>query len=263
MVLLNIYFPSSWWDISILILAIFIAPIIIRWALLSMKKAIDLPYLMVLLLIIILVLIWFIIARAFPAIRDALQNTNVSQEAKPWIWISLAVILLLLIFRKRLTRIKGPKVGVMNWKWLIVPGLIFLVLWGYKKYQVSKLLNDMIPSRNASVVNSTSSSNTNSLQSSERLNMNGKNEMRQGKFFKFSVDYDDPNISFDPQGSDTTALFFQKAEDPTRKWTLYLWKNSKGEKKYRFSPRPPLHEALVGTIYVRSKNNAIVVVSQK
>lgn len=91
------------------------------------------------------------------------------------------------------------------------------------------------------------------------LNLNGENVMEKGVFFKFKVNYDDPGISFNPNGSDTTVLSFYKAEDKTRNWRLKLWKDNQGNKQYLFSPIQPSGDVLVGTVFVCCENKTNVV----
>jgi hypothetical protein len=94
--------------------------------------------------------------------------------------------------------------------------------------------------------------------------MDGKNFMKKDDFFQFDVNWDEPGISFDPETSENVVLYFQKAEDPTRRWRLVLWKNKQGKKEYSFSPSVPIAEALVGKVYVKSEISSVnVVVSRK
>ncbi len=111
MPLLNIYFPSHWWDISLLVLVILILPVIIRQGLMSMKKAIDLPYVMVLLLLLVVTIIWFLIAKGVPGIIGFVKGIDLSGISK-WVWIGLGALVVTLLIIKFRPRSYGRLYGI-------------------------------------------------------------------------------------------------------------------------------------------------------
>lgn len=179
-----------------------------------------------------------------------------------WFWIGLILLVILIAFRKSIF----SKVPSVSWNKKLFQWIAGFVGLGLLTWFI--LIPYVIPyiggwfSRGGSTSNSPSD-NVVTATYCPNFNLNGTNVMSKGEWFKYDVNWDDPAISFDPEGSDTTVLSFKKHENPTRAWTLRIWKNSAGEKKWKFYPRHPLFEALVGTTYVKSaKADAIVVVSQ-
>lgn len=208
------------------------------------------------------------------------NNSNI-KIPRLWQWVLtllFGVFVIVLLFRAfkiktkklnlnlvRSEKTKEPKVKKklkIKWSWLkwtIGVAAVVAILWftGGVSYAI-RWWNWQTRS-----TSTTSNSTNTSDQNLPKLNMNGVNIMSKGQFFEFKVDWDDKSISFDPEGSDTTTLFFYKAENATRKWTLKLWKNPKGKKEYRFDPRPPLAEALVGRVRVCCQSgSSVVFVSQ-
>lgn len=168
-------------------------------------------------------------------------------------WIGLAVVILLFIFRKKVL----PK---FNWKWLWIIPVLILAYWIYYEWQDYKIKK--LSWKPNVVINN--SNRVDPLIGSPYLDMNGKNFMQKGEFFQFDVNWDDPSVSFDPETSEKVVLYFQKAEDPTRRWRLVLWKNKQGKKEYLFYPSTPIAEALIGKVYVKSEISSVnVVVSRK
>lgn len=195
-----------------------------------------------------------------------------------WVWfifLGTMILVILWYFRKKIS-FKKPNitwklpdvqkfVKKFSWKWLwsipIFIGSAWLIWLVY-----STIIAPWLVSKYAETHPTQSSIRytVDPLNGSPDFNTNGRNSMKKGEFFQFTVGWDEPGISYDPIDSDTTLLFFQKSEDITLKWTLKLWKNESGEKEYLWSPIAPVAKVWVGKIYVKCINrSAIVVVSKK
>jgi hypothetical protein len=179
-----------------------------------------------------------------------------------WLWVAIALLTLVIIFWKKIPGIKKPEkiTGGLIWK---VLGVIAIILIGYYIYYEWQDYKTKKLSWKPNVVIG-DSDKKDPLIGSPYLKMDGENFMEKGQFFQFDINWDDPDISFDPQTSEKVVLYFQKAEDPTRKWRLVLWKNKQGKKEHLFSPSVPIAKALVGRVYVKSEISSVkVVVSRK
>lgn len=180
-----------------------------------------------------------------------------------WFWFVLGILIILIIvwnFRKNLLS-KIP--GKFNWKWLW--SLLGLVVAAWLVWLGWSLIEPIFVTKYAEQhpQQSTTRYRVDPLNGSPDFNTNGRNSMKEGEWYQFTVDWDEPGISYDPIDSDTTLLFFQKSENPTRKWTLKLWKNESGEKEYLWSPIAPVVAVWVGKIYVKCINRSTVVVVSK
>lgn len=180
-----------------------------------------------------------------------------------WFWVGLILLLIAIIFGKSMVT-KASLVKWSSWKpALFIIGILIIgsLIW----FVLIPLVPNFWNSSTASTTWSSSAPTSTSTVAIDCpvFNLNGTNDMKKGQWFKYEVNWDDPAISFDPKGGDTAVLYFKKHENATRAWTLTIWKNSAGEKKWKFYPRHPLHGALVGTVYVKSaRSDAVVMVSQ-
>jgi hypothetical protein len=142
--------------------------------------------------------------------------------------------------------------------WIV---LVFLLFWfGIDYLRGIKNLNKSNNNTSESYDNNSGVS----VKNYPKLNMNGQNVMKAGEFKKFTIEYDGPTISWDIAGSDTVSLYFEKSEDKTRNWKLKIWRDKKGIKQYKFYPyKPPILAALIGSVYIKTEKDAIVIVSTK
>jgi hypothetical protein len=182
--------------------------------------------------------IWLLIKYWSSIFRNNVSGATIAKKASEW-WKNF----------------KLPK-WVKNLFWIV---LVFLVFWfgigylrGIKSLSKSNDTNSESYHNNSGV----------SIKNYPNLNMNGQNVMKAGEFKKFTIEYDGPTISWDIAGNDTVSLHFEKSEDKTRNWNLKIWRNKKDIKQYKFYPyKPPILAALVGTVYIKTEKDAIVIVS--
>jgi hypothetical protein len=205
---------------------------------------------------------------------DSLSIGNIS----PWfIFIPIGLVLIWLVYKYWSSIFPSKPSSGGNWKkfrvwwktWKFpkwVKGLIwivlsFLALW----FLVGYLAGIKNLSKSSNNISESYDNNSGvSVKNYPKLNMNGQNVMKAGEFKKFTIEYDGPTISWDVAGSDTVSLYFEKSEDKTRNWQLKIWRDKKGIKQYKFYPyKPPILAALVGTVYIKTERDAIVIVSTK
>lgn len=111
--------------------------------------------------------------------------------------------------------------------------------------------------------NSTTNSSSQKEEAYQTFVMGEPVDMAPNQWFKYTIGYDEGGIYFDaPDKKGLFTLYFEKAEDRSTKWSLTVW-YEKGKKCWRFSPRAPLPEVAIGTTYVKSENDATVVVSKR
>lgn len=192
------------------------------------------------------------------------KNPIITLVSSYWFWIIVILLVVSLLLRPKLVKNKTEKIN-WSWKWLwsipIFIGSAWLIWLVYSTLIAPWLVSKYAESH---PTQSNIKYTVDPLNGSPDFNTSGRNNMKKGEFFQFTVEWDDTGISYDPIDSDTTVLHFQKSENATRKWTLKLWKNEFGEKEYLWSPRAPVAKVWVGKIYVKCINrSAVVVVSKK
>lgn len=200
------------------------------------------------------------------AVGILLSRRDFSQFSLPdwlfsfWFWVILIAIILFFTLRKKLSlktfwEKNKPKV---SWRWLPVTLLILLFLAGI--FFLTPVFRSWFTPSNENRAGSSSSAKE---MDYENLNLSGRNEMAAGKWFKFTGGYDDGKLLFDlPNKKGHATLHFEKSEDASRAWILKIWYVNQ-KKFWSFDPGPPPPETLVGTTYVNSEEDAVVIVTQK
>lgn len=254
MPLLNIYFPSHWWDIGGLVLSILILPAIIRKALLSMKKAMDLPYIMVLLLLIVITIIWFLIAKAVPFLVEQIDWSAV----RWWYWVIGIALLLAIIFRKSLFS-KIPTIRTPSWSWpmgivwaLVIAFIAFYTVPRVTRWWKSKDFHEQYGDKDPG-----------KAREHRPMLLTEGTDMIQGQWYEY---YQDKGKLWNFQPTEPGKIVYKivKIEDETRQWRVEVLKEE-GKKptenrlnRYGIEPNK---EAKVGRSLIMLENTSARVIA--
>jgi hypothetical protein len=183
-----------------------------------------------------------------------------------WLWLALAILIPLIIFRKKISgKIKVPSVVSNWWSWYkfwLVIGIIALALviwfevvpgigsWGIWKRQHFK--------------SGQSSSKPISDPSSTRGFIFGKeNSMRAGVWYTFTQQPGEPLFKFKPATPNTTITYqIVKNEDETRNWSVEVWTDANNKafpNSLNKDGIEPNDASKVGYSRIKINTNAIVV----
>ncbi len=169
-----------------------------------------------------------------------------------WSWIILAgvvvLITLIVLFSK-----KKPKGEVFR-KWFL--GLLFIavvayILLGWRNTSLSDHYRDgKEPPQSVK---------TDRRDAYPDLNKNGENNMHKGDgWFQFTLQRGDPKINFKakiPIGD--TAIYYFEKKDPSQHFWLIKWNDD--STGYKWVPREPIDDIMVGKFYMRLENRSAVV----
>lgn len=262
MQILNIYFPTSWLEIGILCLSIIVLTIVIKNLLLAGHKKVDMPSIIIFIVLATLVLIWLFIAKGIPGIKNIWQQIKIPEETKPWIWVSLGVLVLLVlifIFRKNIPNMRRPSIG-FSWLWVGIPLLVIAGIWGYKQYQISRFVSGISRGTTSGSGNNFSNNN-HSAKTYPSYSLDGENIMKKDEWKEFEFvasNENEPTFHFDsPKGYDRFIITYQKKDDPGITWKREVWRDETTGEVHRelIGSKPPPFE---GPCLVKTSKDCVV-----
>ncbi len=211
---------------------------------------------------VIIAIIWLISSLDFPSIElpDWLSSILTSW----WFWLALAILIPLIIFRKKVVeKVKIPSGGKFSWYKLILwIGIIALalVIW----FEVLPWIGSWGIWERQHFKSEQSSSEPINEPSSHRGFIFGKeNSMRAGVWYTFTQQPDEPLFKFKPATPNTTIIYqIEKDENKTRNWSVEVWtdaNNKAFENRLNKDGVEPNDDSKVGYSRIRINTNAIVV----